>query len=52
MSSTTSSGCTVFSARAEVQSVDGLAINPVPTTLRMSTLRAMTLTLRSARYCR
>ena len=33
------------SARAEVRSIDGLAPHPVPTSLRMSVLRAMTLYL-------
>ena len=33
------------SARAEVRSVDGLAPHPVPTSLRMSALRVMTLSL-------
>ena len=37
------------SARAEVRSVDGLAPHPVPTSLRMSALRAMTLSLSPAR---
>ena len=32
-------------ARAEVRSVDGLAPHPVPTSLRMSALRAMTYLL-------
>ena len=40
------------SARAEVRSVDGLAPYPVTTSLRMSALRAMTLSLSSARWCR
>ena len=39
------------SARAEVRSVDGLAPHPVPTSLRMSALRAMTLSLSPARCC-
>ena len=38
------------SARAEVRSVDGLPPNPVPTSLRMSALRAMTLSLSAARF--
>ena len=36
-------------ASAEVRSVDGLAPHPVPTRLRMSALRAMTLSLSPAR---
>ena len=38
------------SARAEVRSVDGLPPNPVPTSLWMSALRAMTLSLSPARF--
>ena len=37
------------SAMAEVRSVDGLAPHPVPTSLWMSALRAMTLSLSPAR---
>ena len=37
------------SARAEVQSVDGLPPHPVPTSLWMSALRAMTLSLESCK---
>ena len=40
------------SARAEVRSVDGLAPHPIPTSLRMSALHAMTLSLNPARCCR
>ena len=36
--------------RAEVRSVEGLAPHPVPTSLRMSALRAMTLSLNPARW--
>ena len=39
------------SARAEGRSVDGLAPHPVPTSLRMSALPAMTLSLSLARCC-
>ena len=37
-------------ARAEVRSVDGLPPNHIPTSLRMSALRAMTLSLSPARF--
>ena len=38
--------------RAEVRSVDGLGPHPVPTSLRISALHAMTLSLNPARCCR
>ena len=57
MSASTPCWGTIFkraytSAIAEVRSVDGIAPHPVPTSLRMSALRAMTLSLNPAGYCR
>ena len=42
------SGGAYTSDRAEVRSVDGLAPHPVPTSLQMSALHAMTLSLSPA----